>query len=108
MYMYIHEYKGSIVTVYHSMSVYYVSVCVCVCTLCYGLDMPHTHTQCFATMINHMIMFVIFEECHLLIVTIFMTLCFVCCVVYTYSMCRCSIHPFQCDESSEGGEEVVG
>ena len=32
--------------------------------------MPHTQY-----LINHMIMFMVFEECHLLIVTIFMTLC---------------------------------
>ena len=62
--------------------------------------MPHTQY-----LINHMIMFVVFEECHLLIVTIFMTC--VCLYNYTYSMCRCSSHPFQCDESSEGGGEVV-
>ena len=30
-------------------------------------------------------------------------------VLYNYTMsCRCSSHPFQCDESSEGGGEVVG
>ena len=38
--------------------------------------------QVFTTMINHMIMFVVFEECHLLIVTIFMTLC-----LYVHTPC---------------------
>ena len=47
------------------VSVYKVCVCVHI------MDMPHHTSVCY----NHMIMFVVFEECHLLIVTIFMTLC---------------------------------